>query len=255
LPKIPLVFAVATVICIHVACGLEPWESMPYKSDLEVAHLPDGTKIRYALAEPPLLNPENPQPVVLVMPLGFETYKNASLTISEIWRPVADTNRWVIVSPAEPDERYFWQDKWIYGEGGEFHFPGFLAHLSRVYNVRDSKFHMVSFGHNGDGAVACVLAAPDRFSSVTLVPDFDPDVDRMRLLGQEPNIRTKIFISDQVNYWNRDGGKLSFDVPGVVVQRVQIPDQMADEGIGFFLEVLPFVCEEIASTLDQKVEQ
>jgi len=184
------------------------------------------------------------------MPLGFETYKNASLTISEIWQPVAETKGWVIVSPAEPDERFFWHDKWLYGKGGETHFPGFLAHLARIYKVSNGKFHMVSLGHNGDGAVACVLAAPEKFSSVTLVPSFDPDVDQMRLLGQKPDIRTKVFLSDQVNYWNRDGDDLPFDVPGIVVQTVPMPDALAEEGIGALLEVLPFVCDEITAALD-----
>ena len=245
-----LFLVVTALICFHVACGMEPWASMPYKSGLEVAQLSDGTKIRYALAAPPRSSRESSQTVVIVMPLGFETYKNASLTISEIWQPVAEKTGWLIVSPAEPDERYFWQDKSLYGKGGETHFSGFLAHLSRIFNVSNGKFHMVSLGHNGDGAVACVLAAPDKFSSVTLVPYFDPDVDQMRLLGQKPDIRTKVFLSDQVNYWNRAGGDLPFDVPGIVVQKVPMPDPLAEEGIGALLEVLPFVCDEISAVLN-----
>jgi hypothetical protein len=223
---------------------------MPYKSDLEVARLSDGTKIRYALAEPPHSSGESPRTVVIAMPLGFETYRNASLTISEIWQPVAEKKGWVIISPAEPDERFFWQDKWLYGKGGETHFPEFLAHVARIYRVNNGKFHMVSLGHNGDGAVACVLAAPERFSSVILVPYFDPDVDRMRLLGQKSDMRTSVFLSDQVNYWDRDGGKLPFDLPGIVVQRIPMRDPLAEEGIGAFLEVLPFVCDEISAALN-----
>ncbi len=248
--KFPLFLAGTGSFCLLVACGMEPWESMQYKSDLEIAQLSDGTEIRYAIAKPPLLKPEDSQPVVIAMPLGIETYKNASLTISEIWQPVAEENGWVVVSPAEPDERFFWQDKWIYGEGGETHFPEFLAHLDRIYNASSGKYHMVSLGHNGNGAVSCALAAPGRFASVTLVPYIDPDTDMMTLLGQNSDISTTVLLSDQVAHWKRKGGRQSFAVPGVVVELVPMPDPLAEEGIGALLKALPFVCDEISAALN-----
>jgi len=246
----PIFLASAGLLCFLVACGMEPWASMPYKSDLEVARLSDGTKIRYAIAKPPLLKPEGSLPVVIAMPLGIETYRNVSLTISEIWQPVAEENGWVVVSPAEPDERFFWQDKWLYGKGGETHFPEFLAHLDRIYNASSGKYHMVSLGHNGDGAVACVLAAPEKFASVTLVPYFRPETDGMTLLGQEPKIRTTVLLSDQAAHWKRNGGRVSFAAPGVVVEMVPMPDPLAEEGIGALLEALPSVCDKISAALN-----
>ena len=237
------------------ACGMEPWTSMPYKSDLKVARLSDGTKIRYAVAEPPLLGSEDPPTIVIAMPLGLETYRNASLTISEVWQPVAQSRGWVIVSPAEPNERFFWQDKSLYGKGAETHFPGFLEHLEKTYRVGNPNFHMVEIGHDGDGAVACVLTETDKFSSVTLVPHFSREGKRMRLLGQKPNIRTTILLSDQVHYWSRDDNILPFDVPGVAIKKVPIPGLLSEEGIGPELASLPFICQEIEAAIDTRVEE
>ena len=227
---------------------------MPFKSGLEIARLSDGTKIRYAVAEPTLLNSEVPPTVVIVMPLGLETYRNASLTISEIWQPVAESRGWVIVSPAEPDERFFWQDTWLYGEGAEIHFPGFLEHLANTYAVDNSDFHIVEVGHDGDGAVACVLSAPEEFASVTLIPYFSSDENRFRQLAEMPNIHTSVLLSDQAGYWDRDGSLLPFDVPGVIVKRIPVPDLLADEGIGGIVDALPFVCREIETAMMPRVD-
>ncbi len=228
---------------------------MPYKSGLEIARLSDGTKIRYAVAEPALLNPEVPPTIVIVMPLGFETYKNASLTISEIWQPVAESRGWVIVSPAEPNERFFWQDTWLYGEGAEIHFPGFLEHLAEIYAVDNPDFHMVEVGHDGGGAVACVLAAPEKFSSITLVPNFGSEGDRMGLLGQASDIQTTILLSDQVRYWDQDENILPFDVPGVTIKKIPTPGLLSEEGIGPVQASLPFICQEIDAAIELRAEE
>ena len=255
LQKSALLLARTGLLCSLVACGMEPWESMPYKSELKVAQLSDGTEVRYSVAEPPLLDAEDPPTIVIAMPLGLETYRNASLTISEIWQPIAQSRGWVIVSPAEPNERFFWQDKWLYGKGAETHFPGFLEHLEKTYNVGNPNFHMVEIGHDGDGAVACVLTETDKFSSVTLVPHFGPEGDRMRLLGQKPNIRTTILISDQVRYWSRDDSILPFDVPGVAIKKIPIPGLLSEEGIGPVLASLPFICLEIETAIHPREEE
>ena len=161
LQKSALLLARTGLLCSLVACGMEPWESMPYKSELKVAQLSDGTEIRYSVAEPPLLDAEDPPTIVIAMPLGLETYRNASLTISEIWQPI----------------------------------------------------------------------------------------------GQKPNIRTTILISDQVRYWSRDDSILPFDVPGVAIKKIPIPGLLSEEGIGPVLASLPFICLEIETAIHPREEE
>jgi hypothetical protein len=246
---LPILIVLAPVVA-SIGCGWEPWASRAYKHELATAELSDGTKIRYGLTEPESFDEDVEYPLVIAMPLGFENYKNAALTIRELWRGEAQTNDWVVVSPAEPDERLFWRDKFLYGKGGEEHFPEFLSHLLDTYRVRGSRFHIVGLGHNGVGAISIALQSPEYFKSLTLVPLFDPPVADLRKLAQNPHLRITILISEKSVHWDATRGRgAAPDIPGVVVKRIPISDPGARNGVGPFVEAIPFVCEEISSTL------
>jgi len=227
-------------------CGLEPFASRPYKGEMSVVELSDHTKIRYGLFEPESISERSEYPVVIAMPLGFETYKNAALTIRQIWQSEAEKNGWVVVSPAEPDERFFWRDKWLYGEGGEEYFPEFLSHLLGKYNVRGARFHLVAFGHNGDGAISIALQSPGYFETLILVPDFDPPETQLRKLAETGQLCITMLVSEESAHWSVACGREPPDIPGVLVRRIPIRDPGTREDIGPFVEVLPFVAEEIS---------
>jgi predicted esterase len=94
--------------------------------------------------------------------------------IQRNWRDEAERRGYIIVIPAAPDGRLFF-------EGGERIFPEFLTRILADYKIVDNKFHIAGPSNGGISAFHVAASYPQYFWSVTGFPGYLPDATPARV--------------------------------------------------------------------------
>lgn len=122
-----------------------------------------GLTLAYKVVLPSGYDPSRTYPVVLVFTGGSQQMRGAEGTVNTDWRQEAERRGYIVVSPASPDGRLFF-------EGADRVFPSFLDQILKDYHVRNGKLHVA--GHSNGGISAFHVAAlyPSYFATVTGYP-------------------------------------------------------------------------------------
>lgn len=132
-------------------------------------HLKVGaTPVDYAIALPPGIQPKGkgakaqPAPLLLLLTGGPTGKEEVGQIMDGLARPFAQAG-WIVVSPAAPGGRLFFQ-------GGEAVLPGLLAHLASRYDIDPAQRHVAGSSNGGIGAFHLAVQDPRTWASVLAFP-------------------------------------------------------------------------------------
>src|SRR5579863_2075107 len=92
-----------------------------------------GTTVHYKVILPPNYDSAKAYPGILAFGGGSQTMQVVEGTITRFWRAQAEQRGYIVILPAAPDGRLFF-------EGGERIFPEFLDKILADYKIQDNKF-------------------------------------------------------------------------------------------------------------------
>jgi predicted peptidase len=127
-----------------------------------------GMPLHYKVVLPKDYDPQKAYPGVLAFPPGSQTMDMVFTTLQRNWAPEAQRRGYIVVIPAAPLGRLFYED-------GDRVFPEFLDKLLADYKIRDGKFHIAGMSNGGLSAFHIAASYPRYFSSVTGFPGYLPD--------------------------------------------------------------------------------
>jgi poly(3-hydroxybutyrate) depolymerase len=137
-----------------------------------------GTTVRYKLVTPDGYDSAQTYPAILVMGGGPQTMDTVDGTLDRNFRAEAERRGYLVVAPAAPDGRLFFQ-------GGEEIFPEFLATFLESHSVAGRKFHVAGPSNGGIAAMHVAALHPEYFLSATAFPGYlwRPSQEKLRALA------------------------------------------------------------------------
>ena len=133
-----------------------------------------GMNLYYKVILPTDYDPAKAYPAVLAFPPGPQTMDMVMTTLQRNWAAEAQKRGYIVVIPAAPNGRLFFQE-------GSRVFPAFLDQLLGEYKIRDNKFHIAGMSNGGISAFYIAAAYPQYFWSVTGFPGYLPEATPERL--------------------------------------------------------------------------
>ena len=133
-----------------------------------------GMTLRYKVVLPADYDASKNYPGILAFPPGSQDMNMVMTTLQQNWAGQAQRRGYIVVIPAAPEGRLFFQD-------GARVFPAFLDQLLAAYPIRDRKFHIAGMSNGGISAFFIAAAYPKYFTSVTGFPGFLPDATPERM--------------------------------------------------------------------------
>jgi predicted esterase len=124
-----------------------------------------GATVQYKVVLPNGYDPAKPYPGILTFGGGPQRMNTVDSVLSRNLRAEAERRGYIVVAPAAPDDRLFFED-------GARIFPEFLKLILADYKIQDSKFHIAGPSNGGIAAFHVAAANPDYFLSVTAFPGY-----------------------------------------------------------------------------------
>jgi predicted peptidase len=155
--------------------------------------LSDGTSLEYALFLPAGYDPERDYPVLLALPPGAQTREMVDAGMSGYWGHGPVDRDWIVISPAAPDGRLFFQ-------GSELLIPEFLEEIASEYPPEGGKFHLAGISNGGISAFRLVVNQPEKFRSILVVPGF-PKGEDFQKLKNLAGIPVAMFVGEFDSSW------------------------------------------------------
>ena len=144
--------------------------------------LQDGATLSYKLGLPDGFDATQTYPVLLALPPGPQTREMVEASWVRYWASQASERSWIVVSPAAPQGRTFY-------DGAESLLPELIRHVRATYNVEHDRFHLAGVSNGGRSAFRVATLSPDDFLSLTVLPGYPPTADdeaRLNVLSQLP---------------------------------------------------------------------
>jgi predicted peptidase len=151
-------FSAAVVLTIFT---IQPVRAELLEKSKKVA----GTTVHYKVVLPDGYDPAKPYPAILAFGGGPQTMNTVDAVLSRNLRAEAEKRGYIVVAPAAPDDRLFFED-------GARIFPEFLKMILADYKIQDNKFHIAGPSNGGIAAFHVATANPQYFSSVTAFPGY-----------------------------------------------------------------------------------
>ena len=158
----------AVALGAFLACQIA--YSKVFDKDTNLAGMP----LHYKVVLPNDYDAAKSYPAVLAFPPGPQTMDMVMSTLQRNWAAEAQRRGYIVVIPAAPNGRLFFQE-------GARVFPAFLDQLLGEYKIRDNKFHIAGMSNGGISAFSIAAAYPKYFWSVTGFPGYLPDATPERL--------------------------------------------------------------------------
>jgi len=189
------------------------------RADRELRRLPlrDGTTLRYAELLPPDYRSDRAYPVLLALPPGDQSAAMVERAVALYWQSLAQ-HGWIVVSPATPDGRLFFQ-------GAESVLPELMDHVLAAFRVEGGRLHLAGVSNGGRSAFHLAVASPSRFASLTVLPGFPPSAGDFAKLDRLRGLPVALF-----------GGSLD---PGWVAQMRRTRARLESLGADVHLTVYP----------------
>lgn len=165
---------------------------LPSPIDFESVEI-DGVTVDYAVVVPQGFEPGGTYPVLLALPPGGQDRGMVAWGVDRYWH-LASERGWVVVSPAAPGGRLFYQ-------GSESKIPGLLDHLAKRVTFEGGKVHVAGVSNGGLSAFRIVLEHPERYASLVALPGSPPGQGDMDRLGRLAGIPVAMFVGGDDKGW------------------------------------------------------
>jgi poly(3-hydroxybutyrate) depolymerase len=138
-----------------------------------------GTTVHYKIVLPNGYDPATAYPGILVLGGGPQTMNTVDSVLSRNFRAEAEKRGYIVVAPAAPDGRLFFED-------GARIFPEFLKLILADFKIQDNKFHIAGPSNGGIAAFHVAAANPQYFLSVTAFPGYmwEPSAAKLQAISQ-----------------------------------------------------------------------
>jgi poly(3-hydroxybutyrate) depolymerase len=150
---------------IAVLACLSSWPQLAVAAVTERVMRVAGTSVHYKLVLPDGYDAATAYPAVLVMGGGPQTMDTVERTLERNFRVEAERRGYIVVAPAAPDGRLFFQ-------GGERIFPEFLEMILANHKISGGKFHVAGPSNGGIAAMHVAAQHPGYFVSATAFPGY-----------------------------------------------------------------------------------
>jgi pimeloyl-ACP methyl ester carboxylesterase len=155
---------------------------------------PDGP-VTYALVVPEDAG-DRPRPALLALPPGPQDRRMVEAGLQRYWGRQAAARGWIVVSPAAPDGKLFFQ-------GAERAIPALLDHVAGRLAIEGGVFHLAGSSNGGRSAFRVAGLHPERFASLTVLPGYPPaDEDVARLPGLK-GLPVRMFVGGNDGRWKQ----------------------------------------------------
>lgn len=155
-----------------------------------------GTSVFYKVILPKSYDPAKSYPGVLAFGGGPQTMDIVEGTIGRFWREQAEQRGYLVVLPAAPNGFLFF-------EGGEKIFPGFLDIILKEYKIEDNKFHIAGMSNGGISSFHVAALYPRYFKSITVFPGYLPEDSNDRIQNIS-NMCVHMYVGELDTGWLND---------------------------------------------------
>ena len=155
-----------------------------------------GLTVQYKVVLPPNYDPSREYPTVLAFPWGSQDMRSVDNKLESNWRAEAERRGYIIVSPAAPGGRLFFDD-------GAQVFPAFLDQILRDYKVQDGKLHIAGASNGGLSAFHIASLYPKYFLSVLGYPGFLPEPTQAAIDALKP-LCIYMYVGERDLGWLRE---------------------------------------------------
>ncbi len=182
----PLAVMLAAVVAIAAAAS--PVLAAEYRTVVAA----DGTRIEYAVVLPEGFDAARSYPVMVALPPGGQDRAMVEAGLG-FWQDEGPRRGYVVVSPAAPGGRLFFQD------GAEY-LTEFLDRLGEVYDVAGGKFHLTGISNGGLSAFRAAIDRPELVHTLTVLPGFPPAEADMARLGRLVGIHITMLVPRAIRH-------------------------------------------------------
>jgi poly(3-hydroxybutyrate) depolymerase len=124
-----------------------------------------GVTVQYKVVLPNGYDPAKAYPGIIALGGGPQTMNTVDSILSRNFRSEAEKRGYIVVAPAAPDGRLFFED-------GARIFPEFVKMILSDYKIQGGKFHIAGPSNGGIAAFHVAAADPQYFLSVTAFPGY-----------------------------------------------------------------------------------
>jgi len=156
--------------------------AQPVPSTWHELPLQDGSTLSYKLGLPDGFDATETSPVLLALPPGPQTREMVEASWVRYWASQASERGWIVVSPAAPEGRTFY-------DGAEALLPELIRHVRATYSIEHDRLHLAGVSNGGRSAFRLATLSPQEFLSLTVLPGYPPtaeDEARLDVLSQLP---------------------------------------------------------------------
>jgi pimeloyl-ACP methyl ester carboxylesterase len=154
----------------------------------------DGTTIEYVVVVPVGFEVGDLAPVVLALPPGGQDLAIAESLVSGTYQAQALERGWVVVSPAAPAGRLFF-------DGSEEHIPGFLDWIHGWVRPEGDRVHLLGVSNGGISAFRIAGLLPDRVQSIVVFPGFPRTEADRSALAELTSIPVRMYVGENDTGW------------------------------------------------------
>jgi poly(3-hydroxybutyrate) depolymerase len=170
----------------------------PLQADvLEATKKVGGMTVQYKTVLPNGYDPAKAYPAILALGGGPQTMNTVDGILSRNFRAEAETRGYIVVAPAAPEGRLFFED-------GARIFPEFLKMILADYKIRDDKFHIAGVSNGGIAALHIAAGNPQYFLSVTAFPGYmwQPSAAKLQAISK---LCVFMYVGEMDPYmWHRE---------------------------------------------------
>lgn len=125
----------------------------------------EGVTVNYKVVLPEAYDASKAYPAIIVFGGGPQTMETVDRTLTRNFRAEAEKRGYIVVAPAAPDGRLFFQD-------GARIVPAFLKMILSDYKIQEGKFHIAGPSNGGIAALHVAAQNPGYFLSATAFPGY-----------------------------------------------------------------------------------
>lgn len=163
----------------------EPWRELPLKA---------GGVLAYKLGLPHAYDPAQTYPALLALPPGPQTAEMVEASWPRYWGAQASARGWIVVSPAAPEGRTFF-------DGSEALLSELIEHVHAQHHVEHGRLHLAGSSNGGRSAFRIATLEPRAFLSLTVLPGYPPTSEDEARLGTLVGLPVSMYAGGDDLQW------------------------------------------------------
>ena len=185
-----LIVYVAAIVAIF---GTQPLEAELLTKTTKIGNV----TVNYKVVLPNGYDPAKTYPAILAFGGGPQNMGTVDSILSRNFRAEAEKRGYIVVAPAAPDDRVFFED-------GARIFPDFLKTILTEYKIQSNKFHVAGPSNGGIAAFHVAAQNPQYFLSVTAFPGYmwEPSIAKLQAISK---MCVFMYVGEDDEYmWHRE---------------------------------------------------